>query len=159
MASYTYGTRTTIRHEWRVPGATFGSHGAAVAELHKALAAAEIYYKDVHGADPYYDDWLRIYAADDDIILFFETDAPVHVCPPPVPYAAGTFTLPEVVTRANPDGRVITNVHATCYECGDSYAAGCSMYVTETDDTFRQICVDCHRAETHVTNALKDQHA
>lgn len=48
-----------------------GGHGAAVAELHKAIAAAENGYREIYGKDPTYDDWLRVWAADEDIVLFF----------------------------------------------------------------------------------------
>lgn len=77
MASYTYGVTTIVRHAWRVPGATYGGHGAAVGELLKAVAAAKSAYEELHGSEPWHDDWLRIYAADDEVVMFFETDQPL----------------------------------------------------------------------------------
>lgn len=74
MASYTYSKIARIRHEWRVPGAAFGGFGAAIAEFHKAVAAAHSVYKTIFGSDPTHDDWLRVYAADDDVVLWFEEE-------------------------------------------------------------------------------------
>lgn len=151
MATYTHGTRTTVRHEWKIPDATYGGHGAAIEEVLKAISAARVAYTDLHGAEPFYDDWLRVYAADDEVILFFETDAPA--------LDPGRIILPEVVIAragAQMDDWIITNVHATCYGCDVSYAAGCAMYVTgHNGENFRQLCVDCHRAETTAKPAPK----
>lgn len=155
MATYSHRTRTIVRHEWSVPGATSGGFGACIGELEKAIAAAEVTYKDLHGKAPTFDDWLRVYAADDDIILFFETDAPN--------FSAGEIILPKIVVArggAALDGCIITNVHATCYGCDISYAAGCTMYVSgHNGDNFRQLCVDCHRAEKNAKPATKDPFA
>lgn len=143
MATYTHGTRTTVRHEWKIPDATYGGHGAAIEEVLKAISAARVAYTDLHGAEPFYDDWLRVYAADNEVILFFETDAPA--------LSPGRIILPEMVIAragAQTDDWIITNVHATCYGCDVSYAAGCAMYVDkDSEHNFRQLCVDCHRAE------------
>lgn len=144
MATYTHGTRTTVRHEWKIPGATYGGHGAAIEEVLKAISDARVAYTDLHGAEPFYDDWLRVYAADDEVVLFFETDAPA--------LDPGRIILPKIVVAgpdANPDGWIITNVHATCYACDISWAAGCQMYVTNINDEFRQICHSCYDAENH----------
>jgi hypothetical protein len=145
MATYTHGTRTTVRHEWKVPGATYGGHGAAIEELLKAMSAARITYIDMTGSEPFHDDWLRVYAADDEVILFFETDAPN--------LSAGEIILPKVVVAgpgADPDGWIITNVHATCYGCDIGFAAGCAMYVDkDSEHNFRQLCVDCHRWQSN----------
>lgn len=73
--SYTYHAVTRVRHEWRVSGATCGGWGTPVAELHKALAAAETKYRDVfHVIGNLHDDWLRVYAADDEVVLWFEEE-------------------------------------------------------------------------------------
>jgi len=153
MATYTHGTRTTVRHEWKVPGATYGGHGAAIEEVLKAISAARVTYTDLTGSEPLYDDWLRVYAADDEVILFFETDAPN--------LSAGEIILPRIIhapirgvdalaeAEAQPWGWRVINVHATCYACDISWAAGCQMYVTNVDDEFRQICHSCYSAENH----------
>ncbi|WP_405137451.1 hypothetical protein [Nocardia sp. NBC_01388] len=72
MASYEHREVQRTRYEWRVPGATYGGWGSAVAEVHKAIAAAETRYREVMGKDPTHDDWLRVWAEDDDIVLWFE---------------------------------------------------------------------------------------
>lgn len=82
MASYEYQITTIIRHAWRVPGAAYGGHGAAIAELQEAVHAAKNTYVELHGSEPFHDDWLRVYAADDEVVLFFETDAPAHTRDP-----------------------------------------------------------------------------
>ena len=74
MASYTHRDVHRIRHEWRVPGAGFGGWGAAVAEVHKAIAAAENRYREVMGREPDTDHWLRVWAADDELVLWFEQE-------------------------------------------------------------------------------------
>jgi hypothetical protein len=74
VADFTYRRKVRVRHEWRVPGATFGGHGVAVAELYKAISSAENRYIEIFGKASTYDDWLRIYAADDDILLWFEEE-------------------------------------------------------------------------------------
>lgn len=72
MASYTHQEVHHIRHEWRVPGALYGGWGAAIAEVHKAIAAAEIAYEKTFARKPTGDDWLRVWAGDEDVVLFFE---------------------------------------------------------------------------------------
>jgi hypothetical protein len=74
MADFVYRKTTRVRHEWAIPGATAGGHGAAVAEFYKAIASAETAYRAIFGKDPTYDDWLRFYAADDEIVLWFEEE-------------------------------------------------------------------------------------
>ena len=76
MATYDYHITTIVRHTWRVPGAAYGGHGAAIAEFQKAVHAARNTYVQLHGSEPLYDDWLRVYAADDEVVLFFDTDSP-----------------------------------------------------------------------------------
>ena len=129
MATYTRTTTVRTRHAWHVPGATYGSHGAAIEELFKAVSAARVAYTDMHGAEPFYDDWLRVYAEDDRITLFFDVDAPA-----------------QPVTPVPKEGWIVTNVHGTCYGCDIGFAAGTSMFVTNTDDNFDQVCTDCYRA-------------
>lgn len=75
MADYTHREVTSTRHEWRIPNAEHGGWGAAIAEVHKAIAAAENRYREIYGKDPTYDDWLRVWAADDEIVLFFVQEA------------------------------------------------------------------------------------
>jgi len=72
MADFRYGRVTRVRHEWAVPGADFGGHGAPIAEVWKAINSAETLYVEIFGKEPTYDDWLRVYAADDEIIFWFE---------------------------------------------------------------------------------------
>lgn len=74
MADYTYGKTTKIRHEWRIPGAQFGGFGTPIVEIQKAIRAAENTYESVTGNKPTYDNWLCAYAADDEIVLWFEED-------------------------------------------------------------------------------------
>lgn len=74
MASYEHRQVHRIRHEWSIPGAAHGSFGAPIAEVHKAIAAAENQYRQVFGKDPSYDDWLSVWAGDDDIVLWFEQE-------------------------------------------------------------------------------------
>lgn len=74
MADYTYRRVTRIRHEWRIPNASFGGHGTAIAEVHKAIASAEQRHREIHGKEPFYDDWLRVWAADEEIVLWFEEE-------------------------------------------------------------------------------------
>lgn len=75
MASYIHQEVTRIRHEWRVPGAEHGGWGAAIAEVHKAIAAAEARYREIYGMAPSFGDWLRVWAADEEIVLWFEQEA------------------------------------------------------------------------------------
>lgn len=72
--SYVHREVYRVRHEWRVPGATYSGWGAAIAEVHRAITAAERRYLEVTGREPNSDDWLRVWAGDDDIVLFFEQE-------------------------------------------------------------------------------------
>ncbi|MFE3081813.1 hypothetical protein [Nocardia tengchongensis] len=74
MASYEHREVHRIRHEWRVPGAGHGGWGAAIAEVQKAIHAAENRYQQVFGKEPSFDDWLRVWAADDEIVFWFEQE-------------------------------------------------------------------------------------
>lgn len=74
MADYVHRVVTTRRHIWAIPNAEFGGHGAAIAEVHKAITAAENTYRTVIGKEPTHDDWLRVYAADDEILLWFDEE-------------------------------------------------------------------------------------
>lgn len=79
MADYSWGTKVTYRHEWTIPTRYYG---AAIAEIHKAIHAADNAYRAMHPkkSDTYYsDDYLRVQHDDENIIIFFETDFP----PPP----------------------------------------------------------------------------
>lgn len=76
MASYAHREVHRIRHEWHVPGAEHGGWGAAVAEVQKAIHAAANRYREVFGKEssPVHDDWLRVWAGDDELILWFEQE-------------------------------------------------------------------------------------
>ncbi len=74
MADYIYRKVIRTRHEWRVPNAQHDGRGAAIAEIHKAIASAENRYCEIYGKEPTYDDWLRVWAGDEDIVLFFEQE-------------------------------------------------------------------------------------
>lgn len=74
MADYVHRIVTTRRHIWALPDAEYGGHGVAIEELHKAFAAAEQHYRTVHGKDPRSDDWLRVWAADDEVLLWFDEE-------------------------------------------------------------------------------------
>lgn len=127
MATYTASVETRIRYTWRVPGALYGGHGAAIEELNKAEAAARHTYIEVHGAEPYYDDWLRIYAADDDIVMFFEIDKPV---------------ASQAAHKRNPaQDLVITSYHQTCTSCATGFNAGSGMYENPADSAL--YCPPC----------------
>lgn len=129
MATYTASEETRIRYTWRVPGATYGGHGAAVEELHKAVNAARHKYVEVHGAEPFYDDWLRVYAADDDIMLFFEIDKP-----------AVTASLAS--QKRNPaQYLVITTALQTCTDCAGMFKIGSAMY--ENPENGALYCPPC----------------
>lgn len=78
MADYTYRQVSHIRHEWHVPGADYGGWGSAIAEVWKAIASAENTYREVFGKEPTTDNWLRVWAADDRIVLFFEQETNGH---------------------------------------------------------------------------------
>lgn len=72
MADYTYGKVIKTCHEWHIPGAGFGGFGTPIVEIQKAIDAAATIYESVTGCAPRHDDWLRAYAADDEIVLWFE---------------------------------------------------------------------------------------
>jgi hypothetical protein len=74
MADFTYRRVTQIRHEWTLPGASPGGWGVAIAEVFKAVASAENMYAEIFGHQPTYDDWLRVYASDDAVVLWFEEE-------------------------------------------------------------------------------------
>ncbi|RBO78312.1 hypothetical protein [Nocardia puris] len=78
MASYTHRIVTNRRHIWAIPHAEYGGHGAAIAEVQKAITAAEHAYRAATGKEPAYDDWLRVYAADDEILLWFDEETKPH---------------------------------------------------------------------------------
>jgi hypothetical protein len=70
VADYEYRTVTTVTHEWSVP---VGPHGAPIAEIRKAITAAEKVYMETHaGAIPGYDHWLMFFPADDEIVMRLE---------------------------------------------------------------------------------------
>lgn len=75
MAIYEKRIRTIKRIEYAVPGATPGGHGVPVAELNKALAAAMVDYRAAHGADPRHDDWVRVFAYDDEVVVVLEVES------------------------------------------------------------------------------------
>lgn len=63
---------TSTRYEFVVPGAAFGGFGAAVADVEDAIRMARLKYRGVFGSDSTFDDWLRVYAADDEIVFWFD---------------------------------------------------------------------------------------
>lgn len=71
MADYMSRRVRVTRYEWRIPRAEFGGPGAVVAEVYKVLSAAEVAWRGVYGKEPAYDDWLRVWAADDDVVFWF----------------------------------------------------------------------------------------
>jgi hypothetical protein len=70
MAIFNAREYTTRTYEWTVP------NGCAADEFDKAWAAALSTYRRVHGIagdEPLNDGgWLRVYAADDEVVLRFE---------------------------------------------------------------------------------------
>ena len=64
-----YETRTTVvtHHDFVIP--TREPWGAAVAEFGKAHAAARQKYEEIHGKAPQYDDWARVHAEDDAVVI------------------------------------------------------------------------------------------
>lgn len=72
MADYEHRRITTHRHEYGIKNATHGGFGVPVAEIEKAIEAAARLYTDLLGHPPRHDDWLRVWAADDEVILWFE---------------------------------------------------------------------------------------
>ncbi len=75
MASYTKRTHTIRRTEYAVPGAELHGRGVPIAELNKALAAAMIDYRAAIGEDPRHDDWVRVFASDDEIVFVLEVES------------------------------------------------------------------------------------
>lgn len=74
MAIYEKRVRIVHRYEYSVPGALPGGHGVPIAELHKAIERAEVDYKAAHGTEPRHDDWLRVFACDEEIVAVFEVE-------------------------------------------------------------------------------------
>ncbi|MGW4124752.1 hypothetical protein [Nocardia sp. NPDC004711] len=72
MAAYVERTRTVTRFEWALRGAEPGSHGVMLGEMLRAIAAAQNRYESVTGKPATYDDCIRAYACDDEIVLSFE---------------------------------------------------------------------------------------
>lgn len=71
MADYSYRERQTITHEWFIPERTLG---VPVAEVYKALAAAERKFLEVHGRQPNHDDWCRFKGDGEEITIYFEEE-------------------------------------------------------------------------------------
>jgi hypothetical protein len=77
MATYSSRTVTSIRREWTVPAAE--PWGAAYIEVYKAVAAAELGYREAHGLDKsavLSDDALRMTTRDEEIVISFTTETP-----------------------------------------------------------------------------------
>lgn len=74
MADYVHRIVTTRRHVWALPHAEYGGHGVAIEEFHKAIAAAEQQYRSLTGKEPSHDDWLRVWSADDEVLLWFDEE-------------------------------------------------------------------------------------
>ncbi|WP_342801003.1 hypothetical protein [Nocardia sp. No.11] len=75
MAIYEKRVRIVRRTEYAVPGALPGGHGVPIAELYKAIAAAEADYRATHGTEPRHDDWLRLFAYDEEIVAVLEVES------------------------------------------------------------------------------------
>lgn len=74
MAEFYHRVETWTRELWIIPHATHGGIGAPIVEMYRAIASAEERFQEIYGRTPQHDDWLRMWAADDEIILFFDTN-------------------------------------------------------------------------------------
>lgn len=75
MATWSSRIVTSIRREWAVPAAE--PWGAAYIEVYKAVAAAELGYREAHGLDKdavLPDDALRMTPRDEEIVISFTTE-------------------------------------------------------------------------------------
>ena len=59
------------RYQWTVPASSLT--GGVVGDVHFAIEAAENVARE-HGVNTEYDDWLRIKAADDEVVFYFEVE-------------------------------------------------------------------------------------
>ena len=74
MASYKHRIITTRRHEWGLKNAEHGGFGVPIAEVQKAIASAQNSYETIHGRPPNDNRWLCVWAADDEIVLWFDEE-------------------------------------------------------------------------------------
>ncbi len=72
MAEYQSRVRTVTHYEWAIPAEE--PWGAAAAEIHKALAAAEQKYEELNDRAPAHDDWCAFFAGDDEIVIRITAD-------------------------------------------------------------------------------------
>ncbi|MGW2113728.1 hypothetical protein [Streptomyces zhihengii] len=78
MATWTWRTVASTRHEWEVPAAE--PWGACLGDIQSALLAAANSYRRVHGladGEPLTDDALRLKVTDDAILISFTEEQPV----------------------------------------------------------------------------------
>lgn len=60
-----------IREQVTIPGTTWKGWGATAGDMHIAIAMLENRWEAVYGSKPKSDDWFRIWAGDDEVVLFF----------------------------------------------------------------------------------------
>ena len=66
------------RHEAVIPNAEYKGWGATAADVSVAVALLANRYRDIYGKDPSSDDWYRVWAVDDAVVLFFTTEEVVE---------------------------------------------------------------------------------
>jgi hypothetical protein len=75
MATWTWRTVTSTRHEWIIPAAQ--PWGATLRDLRGAIAAASVAYREHHGLPidaVLADDALRFHVTDDAVLISFTTE-------------------------------------------------------------------------------------